>query len=277
LVNKSRAKSDWYGVWINEQGHWIMGGQNSNVEGPRVTRGWHHVCITQGTSERFLFVDGHLAAYGAGSVAADGEGALWIGGAPSEEEFFSGGINELRIYRRALSAGEVSRLSDQPVGLASQGARAEENTPELFAHYRELLSEESLSGADLEHGHLVFSESCGRCHAVNGEGGVSGPVLNGSEVADLDYLLPHVLDPDGKIDEEYRYYKFELTDERVVLGVIAEEDSESYTLDSNVGRFELRKSEVAHVDVLPYSLMPDAVFQTMTDREVRDLVAFLRQ
>jgi len=44
-----------------------------------------------------------------------------------------------------------------------------------------------------------------------------------------------------------------------------------------VGRFELRKSEVAHVDVLPYSLMPDAVFQTMTDREVRDLVAFLRQ
>jgi len=59
--------------------------------------------------------------------------------------------------------------------------------------------------------------------------------------------------------------------------VIAEEDSESYTLDSNVGRFELRKSEVAHVDVLPYSLMPDAVFQTMTDREVRDLVAFLRQ
>ena len=151
-----------------------------------MTRGWHHVCITQDKSERFLFVDGHLAAYGAGSVAADGAGALWIGGAPSVEEFFNGGINEVRIYRRALSAGEVSRLSDQPVGLASQGARAEENTPELFAHYRELLSEENLSGADLEHGHLVFSNSCGRCHAVNGEGGLSGPALNPSEVADLD-------------------------------------------------------------------------------------------
>ena len=277
LVNKSRAKSDWYGVWINEEGHWLMGGQKSNVEGTRVTRGWHHVCITQDKSERFLFVDGHLAAYGAGSVAADGGGALWIGGAPSVEEFFNGGINEVRIYRRALSAGEVSRLSDQPVGLASQGARAEENTPELFAHYRELLSEENLSGADLEHGHLVFSNSCGRCHAVNGEGGLSGPALNPSDVADLDYLLPHVLDPDGEIDESYRYFKFELTDERVVLGVIAGETAESYTLDSNVGRFDLSKADVAHVDVLPYSLMPDAVFQTMTDREVLDLVGFLRK
>ena len=254
-----------------------MGGDGSNVAGTRVTRGWHHVCITQDKGERFLFVDGHLAAYGAGSVAADGAGALWIGGAPSVEEFFRGGINEVRIYRRALSAGEVSYLSDHPVGLASRGARAEENTPELFAHYRELLSKENLKGADVAHGHLVFSESCGRCHSVNGEGGRSGPELNRSQVADLDYLLPHVLDPDGEIDEKYRYYKFELTDERIVLGVIATETAEAYTLDSNAGRFDLEKSDVAHVDVLPYSLMPDAVFQTMTDIEVRDLVAFLRE
>ena len=176
-----------------------------------------------------------------------------------------------------MTAGEVSHLSEQPVGLASQGARAEESTPELFAHYRGLLSEENLKGADVAHGHLVFSESCGRCHSVHGEGGLSGPALNPSQVADLDYLLPHVLDPDGEIDENYRYFKFELTDERVVLGVIAAETAEAYTLDSNAGRFDLEKSDVVHVDVLPYSLMPDAVFQTMTDIEVRDLVAFLRK
>ncbi|MDP7494871.1 MAG: c-type cytochrome, partial [Roseibacillus sp.] len=239
--------------------------------------GWHHVCMTQDKGERFLFVDGHLAAYGAGSVAADGAGVLWIGGAPSVEEFFRGGINEVRIYQRALSAGEVSYLSDHPVGVAGRGAQAEERTPELFAHYREVLSEKSLEGADLEHGHLVFTESCGRCHTVNGEGGTAGPALSGSELGNLEYLLPHVLDPDGEIDEDYRYYKFELKDERVVLGVIAGESAQSYTLESNVGRFELEKASIAHRDVLPYSLMPDAVFQTMTDTEVRDLVAFLRK
>ena len=180
------------------------------------------------------------------------------------------------IYRRALSAGEVSYLSDHPAGVASRGARAEERTPELFAHYREVLSEANLARADLKHGQQVFSESCGQCHALNGEGGTAGPELQRSELGKLAYLLPHVLDPDGEIDEQYRYYKFELKDERVVLGVIAGESEKSYTLESNAGRFELEKDSIAHRDVLPYSLMPDAVFQTMTDREVRDLVAFLR-
>ena len=82
--------------------------------------------------------------------------------------------------------------------------------------------------------------------------------------------------PDGEIDEQYRYYKFELEDERVVLGIIAGESEKSYTLESNAGRFELEKGSIVHRDVLPYSLMPDAVFQTMTDEEVRDLVAFLQ-
>ena len=277
LVNKSREKSRWYGLWINEEGNWLMGGQGANVTGTRVTSGWHHVCLTQDKGERFLFVDGHLSAYGAGSVAADGAGALWIGGAPSVEEFFRGGINEVRIYRRALSAGEVSYLSDHPVGLASRGARAEESTPELFAHYRDLLSGQNLARADLDHGAFMFSESCGRCHSLNGEGGTAGPGLDRAKLGSLDYLLPHVLDPDGEIEEKYHYYKFELKDERVILGVIAGERAGAYTLESNAGRFDLDKSDVDHVEVLPYSLMPDAVFQTMTDTEVRDLVAFLRK
>ena len=275
LVNKSRSEKPWYGLWIEPGGNWLMGGTEANVAGTPVTKGWHHVCMTQGKSERFLFVDGHLSAYGAGSVAANGKGDLWIGGAPSVEEFFGGGINEVRIYSRALSAGEVSHLSDHPVGMASKGARAEERTPELFDHYRAVLSEENLKQANVKNGHAVFAESCGQCHSVNGQGGQAGPALSSKDLGNLEYLLPHVLHPDGEIDEKYRYYKFELKDERVVLGVIAGESKDAYTLDSNAGRFELEKDSIAHRDVLPYSLMPDAVFQTMTDTEVRDLVAFL--
>ena len=55
------------------------------------------------------------------------------------------------------------------------------------------------------------------------------------------------------------------------------ESKESYILESTAGRFELEKNTIAHRDTLPYSLMPDAVFQTLTDTEVRDLVAFLRE
>lgn len=232
--------------------------------------------MTQDKSERFLFVDGYLDAYSPSTVAADGTGDLWIGGAASVEEFFGGGINEVRIYRRALSAAEVSHLSEHPVGIASRGAQAEEETPELFAHYRAVLSPENLQGADLQHGRAVFGKSCGQCHTLRGEGGTAGPSLTGKDLRDLDYLLPHVLDPDGEIEENYRYYKFELKDERVVLGVIAEESREAFTLETLVGRFDLAREDIAHREVLPYSLMPDAVFQTLTDEEVRDLGAFLQ-
>ena len=277
LINKSRATRPWYGIWINPAGRWLMGGTKTNVVGVDATKGWHHVCVTQSRSERFLFVDGHLSGYRAGAVASDGSGDLWIGGAPTVKEFFRGGINDVRIYERALSAAEVSHLSDKPAGLASKGARAEERTPELFAHYRAVLSTENLRQANLTHGRAVFNKSCGQCHMVKGEGGRAGPGLSAHDLGNLEYLLPHVLHPDGEIDDKYRYYKFELKDERVVLGVIAEESKDTYTLDSNAGRFELEKNTIAYRDVLPYSLMPDAVFQTMTDTDVRDLVAFLRE
>jgi putative heme-binding domain-containing protein len=182
------------------------------------------------------------------------------------------------IARRRKAGGKTTSLAPAaPKRVNAKPARAEESAPELFAHYREVLSPGNLAKADLIHGQAVFSKSCGQCHMVKGKGGTAGPSLSSKELGNLEYLLPHVLDPDGEIDEKYRYYKFELKDERIVLGVIAGESKESYILESTAGRFELEKNTIAHRDTLPYSLMPDAVFQTLTDTEVRDLVAFLRE
>ena len=71
--------------------------------------------VQTGGRTRELLVDGHSVASGA-AEAGDGPGAFWIGGAPSVREQFRGGLNEVRLYRRALSAGEVSHLADRPVG-----------------------------------------------------------------------------------------------------------------------------------------------------------------
>ncbi len=194
------------------------------------------------------------------------------------------------IDRRGKAGGKraAAVVPQEPEGIKAKPARsvpaeglvlhlkAEEKRPELFAHYRELLTPRNLKAADVRHGRAVYGKSCGQCHSLFGEGGTAGPNLSGKDLRDLDYLLPHVLDPDGEIGEKYRYEKFELKDERVVLGIVAEESKESFTLESLVGRFDLSKAQVAHRDVLPYSMMPDAVFQTLTDEEVRDLVAYLQ-
>ena len=60
-----------------------------------------------------------------------------------------------------------------------------------------------------------------------------------------------------------------------MLGIVEEESKASYLLETVGGRYELDRSEVLHRDELPYSMMPDAVFQTLYDAEVRDLGAFL--
>lgn len=178
--------------------------------------------------------------------------------------------------RRKAAAGGVAPKPAPVVKKGNWKAKAEKQTPELFAHYRELLAPESLITANRAHGKRVFAKSCAQCHSLFGEGGKAGPDLTKRDRKNLDYLLPHVLDPDGEIPKEYTYYKFELHDERIVLGVIAEEDEKEYILESNAGRFSLAKSQVAHRDPLPYSLMPDAVFQTLVDGDVKDLVAYLQ-
>ena len=82
--------------------------------GPRAVEGWQHVCAVQeGGKGRKLYLNGHQVASGA-SADGSGGGALWLGGAATTKEFFSGSLGELRIYRRALEAGEVSFLAQNP-------------------------------------------------------------------------------------------------------------------------------------------------------------------
>jgi hydrogenase maturation factor HypE len=77
---------------------------------------WTHLAATyDGTTVR-LFVNGVQAGTRAvsGSLAAS-TGALRIGGNAVWGEYFSGRIDEVRIYNRALSAAEIQADMNQPV------------------------------------------------------------------------------------------------------------------------------------------------------------------
>ncbi len=113
VVTKSREAAPWYGLWIAAEGRWSFGGP-TNLMGPRAIEGWQHVCAVQeGGKGRALYLNGHRVATGA---AADGSGAgaLRLGGAATTQEYFGGSLGEIRIYRRALDAGEVTFLSQNP-------------------------------------------------------------------------------------------------------------------------------------------------------------------
>lgn len=112
IISKSRGASPWYELGINPSNNWVFRGPFSSVEGTAVTPGWHHLAAVQdGTAgTRTLYADGVPVGTGA-AQAANGTGELVFAEADGVTENFSGVIDDVRIYNRALAAAEVATLA----------------------------------------------------------------------------------------------------------------------------------------------------------------------
>jgi glucose/arabinose dehydrogenase len=89
------------------------------VRGPSILTAntWSHLALTwDGTTER-LYVNGtQVATNPLAGNAVTSTGALRIGGNNVWGEWFSGLIDEVRVYNRALSAAEIVTDRDTPIG-----------------------------------------------------------------------------------------------------------------------------------------------------------------
>jgi prepilin-type N-terminal cleavage/methylation domain-containing protein len=76
---------------------------------------WHHVCATHNGTTASLYIDGALGASAAASaypVGSDNSDHLYLGGRAGEnEDSFTGYIDDIRIYDRALSAAEIQQIA----------------------------------------------------------------------------------------------------------------------------------------------------------------------
>ncbi len=78
---------------------------------------WHHLAMTYDGATLVVYLDG--AAVGSKAVGrprSPGSGPLVIGGRPDgfATGFFRGAVDEVRLYRRALSAGEIAARAKAP-------------------------------------------------------------------------------------------------------------------------------------------------------------------
>jgi sialidase-1 len=74
---------------------------------------WHHVVLRRQGGELTLSVDGGTpvrASSPAGSISPSGAFAIHLGARPDYAEHFRGGMDDVRIYGRALSETEVDRV-----------------------------------------------------------------------------------------------------------------------------------------------------------------------
>jgi putative heme-binding domain-containing protein len=110
-----------------------------------------------------------------------------------------------------------------------------------------------------------------------GEGGSLGPDLTGSNRANLDYLLSNVINPSSDVPDAYRMVVVTLRDGRIHTGTVAAENDRQLTLRVVGGEpVVIAKADVQAREVATTSMMPPGLFDTLEEREVIDLVAFLR-
>lgn len=144
-----------------------------------------------------------------------------------------------------------------------------------FARYKKLLTAERLETADAERGHTLFRQSCATCHKLFGEGAEIGPDLTGADRRNVDYLLENVLNPSGIVPESYRVSTVNLKDDRVLTGIVTARSGQSLTLQTTTEKLTVPAKDVESIHESELSMMPDGLFDSMTDEQVADLVAYL--
>ncbi|RPA69703.1 heme-binding protein [Cyclobacteriaceae bacterium YHN15] len=137
----------------------------------------------------------------------------------------------------------------------------------------------SLNGGDINSGRRIFFQSqtgqCMRCHAYDDMGGNVGPSMNGIALKlNRQELLESLIDPSKRIAPGYGMVTLELKNEKRIIGILAEENSQTLLVKRGSEADTLiRKSDVLERKIAPSS-MPD-MKTLLNRRQIRDLVAYL--
>ncbi|MEM8666618.1 MAG: PVC-type heme-binding CxxCH protein [Planctomycetota bacterium] len=135
---------------------------------------------------------------------------------------------------------------------------------------------------DIEAGRRIFHHAsvgtCAKCHRHSGRGNVVGPDLTAaSNEGDRDRLLRSLLQPSNEIDPQF-YPRLLMTDDgRIFTGLLLRDGGggrEVYR-DSSGRERVFETAKIVERKELTTSMMPEGLIDLMTDREIRDLLAFL--
>jgi putative heme-binding domain-containing protein len=145
---------------------------------------------------------------------------------------------------------------------------------QLMAEYRALLTGRGPE-PDIHLGRTVYAKACAQCHVLFGTGGDVGPELTGSNRRDLEYVLSNVIDPSAVMAKDYQPSVIVTSDGRVITGIVKHETPETITVVTANETVLVPRDEIDEMERSETSMMPDNLWQNLTDHEVRSLVAYL--
>lgn len=134
--------------------------------------------------------------------------------------------------------------------------------------------------ADVESGRRLFHHArltnCAHCHRHSGRGNVVGPDLSSlGDRQDRTWLLRSILEPSREMAPEYQPRTIILTDGRTFTGIRLRSYVKETIRDAHGQNKTFDRDDVEAIVESPVSFMPQGLVHALTDRELRDLLAFL--
>ena len=188
-----------------------------------------------------------------------------------------------KIDPKTFSAENVARLRWHPdphlrAGIDKIWGKHREPTPAKLrleiARIRTLIT---AGHGDPYVGKLLFLARCATCHKLFADGGDLGPNLTAYKRDDLDSMLLSIVDPSAEIREGYKRFVATMKDGRILVGAKVKEDKSVVVLRSGEGLSEtLERTRIATIEAVAGSMMPAGLLRGLSDRQLRDLFAYLR-
>jgi putative heme-binding domain-containing protein len=130
--------------------------------------------------------------------------------------------------------------------------------------------------ASVDLGAAVFKQHCAVCHAIDGQGAMIAPQLDGIGGRGLDRVVEDILDPNRNVDRAFRTTLFILNDGDVQSGLFRREEGEMLVLAESTGKeISVAKKDVRERRESETSLMPDNIADIIPPADFNNLLAFL--
>ena len=128
-----------------------------------------------------------------------------------------------------------------------------------------------------KNGAAVFKRSCNVCHQVNSEGYNVGPRLTeiGSKLA-KEGLFDAIINPSAGISFGFETWQIDLKDGSSLMGIISSRTKTEIELKFPGGlNQKIYTNTIKTIKVMPESMMPEGLHETMTKQEMADIIQYM--
>ena len=183
-----------------------------------------------------------------------------------------------------MSDEQVFRVISDGVpgtGMPAFHALSERERRRIVQHLRTLQGrgKPSAVAGNAEQGKTIFfgKAECSGCHMIAGQGGFLGSDLTAyARTKSAQEVREAIVNPTVDPDPRTKAVTATTRDGRTVTGLLRNHDNFSVQIQTKDGSFHfLQRSDLAHLEYGPESIMPSDYAQQLTSKELDDVVKYL--